>query len=53
LKNKIKKEYRGLFNKKYPVDRKIIKLVNEGELDVVITDVDTGNIIEQNIIEQV
>lgn len=42
-KNKIKRKYRGLFNKKYDIDRKIIKLVNENELDVVITDVDTGH----------
>jgi hypothetical protein len=39
---KIKKEYRGLFNKKYAVDRKIIKLANKGKLDMVITDLDTG-----------
>jgi hypothetical protein len=42
MKNKIKKEYRGLFNKKYAVDREIIRMVNAGKLDIVITDVDTG-----------
>jgi hypothetical protein len=39
---RIKKEYRGLFNRKYAVDREIIRLVNEEKLDIVITDLDTG-----------
>lgn len=42
MRNKIKKEYRGLFNKKYAVDRKLIKLVKRGELDLAIVDLDTG-----------
>jgi EAL domain-containing protein (putative c-di-GMP-specific phosphodiesterase class I) len=47
MKNKIKRKYRGLFNKKHEIDREIIKLVNKNELDVVITDVETGTVIDR------
>jgi hypothetical protein len=38
---KIKKKYRGLFNKKYAIDRKIIRLLKKGKLDASTIDLDT------------
>ncbi len=47
---KIKKKYRRLFNKKYPIDRKLIKLMKKGELDGTVIDLDTG--CEDQIIDE-